>query len=80
MGGTFGLLHFSKIQLVVYHQCCVLIGFATSRLYVIAYSTSSEKRPPYIYNVLPVKKDSYLALTCERCFVSIFFDQLVGFY
>ena len=28
---------FSKIQLVVYHQCCVLIGWATSRLYVIAH-------------------------------------------
>ena len=27
----------SKIQLVVYHQCCVLIGWATSRLYVIAH-------------------------------------------
>ena len=28
---------FNKIQLVVYHQCCVLIGWATSRLYVIAH-------------------------------------------
>ena len=28
---------FSKIQLVVYYQCCVLIGLATSRLYVIAH-------------------------------------------
>ena len=28
---------FSKIQLVIYHQCCVLIGLATTRLYVIAY-------------------------------------------
>ena len=28
---------FSKIQLVVYHQCCVLIGWATTRLYVIAH-------------------------------------------
>ena len=27
----------SKIQLVVYHQCCVLIGGATSGLYVIAH-------------------------------------------
>ena len=26
----------SKIQLVVYYQCCVLIGRATTRLYVIA--------------------------------------------
>ena len=79
MGGTFGLLHFSKIQLVVYHQCCVLIGCATSRLIIIllCYSLLVAR---HIYNVLPVKKDSYLALTCERCLVSIFFDQLVGFY
>ena len=27
----------SKIQLVVYHQCCVMIGWATTRLYVIAH-------------------------------------------
>ena len=27
----------SKIQLVVYYQCCFLIGWATTRLYVIAY-------------------------------------------
>ena len=25
----------SKIQIVVYYQCCVLIGLATTRLYVI---------------------------------------------
>ena len=28
---------FSKIQLVVYYQCCILIGWATTRLYVIAH-------------------------------------------
>ena len=28
---------FSKIQLGVYYQCCVLIGLATTRLYVIAH-------------------------------------------
>ena len=28
---------FSKIQLVVYYQYCVLIGWATSRLFVIAH-------------------------------------------
>ena len=28
---------FSKIQLVVYYQYCVLIGLATTRLYVIAH-------------------------------------------
>ena len=31
------ILFFSKIQLVVYYQCCVLIGWATTRLYVIAH-------------------------------------------
>ena len=34
----------SKIQLVVYHQCCVLIGWATTRLYVIAHATSRAER------------------------------------
>ena len=29
--------HVSKIQLVVYYQCCVLIGSANTRLYVIAH-------------------------------------------
>ena len=28
---------FSKIQLVVYYQFCILIGWATTRLYVIAH-------------------------------------------
>ena len=32
-----GLSHFSKIQLVVYYQCCILIGWATIRLYVMAH-------------------------------------------
>ena len=27
----------SKIQVVVYYQCCILIGWATTRLYVIAH-------------------------------------------
>ena len=31
------IFYFSKIQLVVYYQCCVLIGWATTRLYVIAH-------------------------------------------
>ena len=30
------ILEISKIQLVVYYQCCVLVGWATTRLYVIA--------------------------------------------
>ena len=28
---------YSKIQLVVYYLCCVLIGWATTKLYVIAH-------------------------------------------
>ena len=28
---------FGKIQLVVNNQCCLLIGWATTRLYVIAH-------------------------------------------
>ena len=31
------IIVFSKIQPVVYYQCCVLIGWDTTRLYVIAY-------------------------------------------
>ena len=31
------LIDVSKIQLVVYYPCCVLIGWATTRLYVIAH-------------------------------------------
>ena len=38
------ILLFSKIQLVVYYQCCVLIGCATTRLYRMLKPTSSEKR------------------------------------
>ena len=45
----------SKIQLVVYHQCCVLIGWATSRL---CYSPLVAKSARHIWNVLAVKKDS----------------------
>ena len=33
----FHITTFSKIQLVVYYQCCVLIGWATTMLYVIAH-------------------------------------------
>ena len=33
---TFAILkYFSKIQLVVYYQCCVLISRGTTRLYAI---------------------------------------------
>ena len=30
-------LIYSKIQHVGYYQCCILIGWATTRLYVIAH-------------------------------------------
>ena len=35
--GNCMIITCSKIQLVVYYQCCVLIGWATTRLYVIAH-------------------------------------------
>ena len=35
--GNVWLSGFSKIQLVVYYQCCFLIGWATTRIYVIAH-------------------------------------------
>ena len=34
---TWWIILFSKIQLVVDYQCCVLIGWATTRLYAIAH-------------------------------------------
>ena len=35
--GCNNIFIISKIQLVVYYQCCILIGWATTRLYVIAH-------------------------------------------
>ena len=35
--GVGWIIYVSKIQLVVYYQRCILIGWATTRLYVIAY-------------------------------------------
>ena len=57
------ILSFSKIQLVVYYQCCVLIGWATTRLHVIAHYVAKSA------GFLPAKKDESLGLSC---FVSIF--------
>ena len=34
---SYRLFFISKIQLEVYYQCCVLIGWVTTRLYVIAH-------------------------------------------
>ena len=36
-GVSYDIICVSKIQLVVYYQCCILIGWATTRLYVIAH-------------------------------------------
>ena len=36
IGASGPVTKFSKIQLVFYYQCCVLIGWAITRLYVIA--------------------------------------------
>ena len=41
-----GVLPFSKIPLGVYYQCCVLIGSATTRLYVMPIS--SKKHEPHL--------------------------------
>ena len=41
-----------KIQLVVYYQCCVLIGWATTRLYVIAAPVAKSAG----FLILAVKK------------------------
>ena len=41
--------------------------------FLICYSPLVAKSARHICNVLAVKRDSYLALTCERCLVSIFF-------
>ena len=33
---VLGIMNISKIPLAGYYQCCILIGWATTRLYVIA--------------------------------------------
>ena len=38
---------FSKIQLVVYYQCCVLIGCGTTRLYVFVIAHQQRKARAY---------------------------------
>ena len=54
----------TKIQLVTCYQCCVLVGWASTR-----QMFSRQKR---------IKLS--LALTSHICLVLIFFDQLVAFY
>ena len=53
-----------KIQLVDYYQCCIVIGWTTTRLYVIA-SFENQNNGGWIAFCL--------ALTRKRCFVTIFF-------
>ena len=55
-----------QIQLVVYYQCSVLIGWATTRLYVIAL----EKRKALALKTKTTAAESRFASL--SCFVSIF--------
>ena len=64
----------SKIQLVVYYQWCVLIGWATTGLYVKA-PYSSEKR-----QLLGGKKGLKSSFNKLKLLCRDIFDQLVGFY
>ena len=59
------LLPFSKIQLVVYYQRYVLIGGATTRLYVMAHYQNNG---------------GWIAFCLLKLFCLNIFDQLVGFY
>ena len=64
----------SKIHPVVYYQCCVLIGWATTRLYVIAHHL---KRELLLFGGKKGLKSSFHLL---KLFCLYFFDQLVVFY
>ena len=57
----------SKIQLVVYYHCCVLIGWVTLRL--VAKSAGFENQ----------NNDSWIAFFQLKLFCLDIFDQLVGF-
>ena len=66
--GIMGIILFSKIQLVVYYHC-VLIGRATTRLYVIAHQL--RKAPP-LKSKTVVAESHFPSLSC---FISIFFTN-----
>ena len=68
------LTFISKIQLVVYYQCCVLIGWATSRLFVIAHW---QRKAPALRNK---NNGGWIAFCWSFVLSRYFFDQLVGFY
>ena len=50
-----GITNISKIQLLVHYQCCILIGWATTRLYVIAHLW--RKAPAILVMFWRQKKD-----------------------
>ena len=64
----------SKIHPVVYYYCCVLIGWATTRLYVIAHHL---KRNVLLFGGKKGLKSSFHLL---KSFCLYIFDQLVVFY
>ena len=72
-GHPASILHISKIQLVVYYQCCVLIGRPTTRLYVIAHQ---QRKAPAL-KTKTVAAESCFA--CLSCFVSIFLTNQLYF-
>ena len=64
----------SKIHPVVYYQCCVLIGWATTRLYVIAHHL---KRKVLLFGGKKGLKSSFHLL---KLFCLYIFDQLLVFH
>ena len=70
MGGDYIPLT-SKIQLVVYHQCCVLIGWATTRLYVLAHYSETRqlwKPKQWRLNRISLAKVAYNRIEKNRIF------------
>ena len=60
-------INVSNIQLVVYYHCCVLIGWATTRL--VPKSAGFENQ----------NNDSWIVFCQLKLFCLDIFDQLVGF-
>ena len=66
--------YFSKIQLVVYYQCCVMIGWATTRL--LCYSQLVAKFTGFENQ----NNSGWIAFCWLKLFCPDIFDKLVGFY
>ena len=64
--------YLTKIQLVVYYQCRILIGWATTRLYVI-YSPLVVKSPGFETQ----NNGGWIVLYQLKLFCLDIFDQLV---